>query len=463
MSTQFAGKKWLIPWVVAIAMFIDTLDSTIVSVAIPSIAASFNINPVDMKLALTGYLLSLAVFIPISGWLADRYGERRLFILAVIVFTLSSILCAMATDLTLLIVMRVVQGFGGALMMPVGRLIMLRNFSKVEYAQAMGLVVIPGLIGPALGPTIGGLILQFATWHWIFLVNVPFGILEVIVAFAIIAPTPPRPVAPFNWAGFTLFSLGLVMMTFSLALLGDNFQLWPWALLIALAGIGLLLAYWQVALRQKQPLLDIALFKQKTFGISIMAMLLVRPSTAAIVFMVPLLLQVVWGKTALFSGVCFMFLALGMLLARVLLQQWLVSAYGFKQTLLYAVLALTVLSMNLCWFSAPQPFVVLAIMLFLIGIATSQVYTCLGLMSVIEVEAEKYSQATSISSAAQQFAAGCGVAIAAIILHAVSSVLHLPLFSSEVFFWTLIVLNSVSLLALFFIVQLNPILTLPQS
>lgn len=444
-------------------MFIDTLDSTIVSVAIPHIAASFNINPVDMKLALTSYLLSLAVFIPISGWLADRYGEKRVFIAAMLIFSLSSILCAIANSLFSLIIARMIQGFGGALMMPVGRLILLRNFSKVEYSQAVGLVVIPGLLGPALGPTLGGLILQVASWHWIFLVNVPLGIIGSMVAYHLIVQSKRHITKPFNWLGFLLFSAGLSLITLSFALLGDAFSLLPYAIACAILSAVILSIYWKVSLKQRHPLLDIELFKQKTFAICMMVSLLGRPSAGAIPFLVPLLLQVVWGKSALFSGISFMFLALGMILARALFGQRLLVRYGFRSVLLVTVVLLTFFSMNLCWFSQPQPFIWLATLLFIIGILTSQFYICIGIMTVVEVIPEKFSQATSIASTIQQFALGCGVAMAAIILHLVSKVMAIPLFSPPVFFWTFIILNSFGLISLFFIVYLNPELKLSES
>lgn len=444
-------------------MFIDTLDTTIISVAIPSIAANFGINPVGMKLALTCYLLSLAVFIPISGWIADRFGEKNVFIAAVTIFTVSSILCAASPNLHFLIGARTIQGFGGALMMPVGRLIMLRSYSKAEYAHAMSLVVIPGLIGPALGPALGGLILSIASWHWIFLVNVPFGIFEIIIAYHFIKPSARQTTPPFNWSGFLLFSFGLMLITFALALLGDDMIFLPYALICIGIASFFLAAYWKVSLNQAHPLLDMGLLNNKTFRIAVFVSLLARPGVASIPFLLPLLLQITWGKSALFSGLSFMFLALGMICARFIFNVKTVTRYGFKKVLLACILSFSFLSLNLCWFSVPNSSILLCILLFLIGIATSQFYMCIGLMSVLEIEPHKFSQATSIISTTQQFAAGCGIAIAAIILHVVSHATAMPLFSSTVFFWTFILLNCFSLLSLIFVFQLNRELKLPKT
>lgn len=458
-----APGKWLLPWVIAIAMFLDTLDSTIVSVAIPHIADSFKINPVDMKLALTSYLLSLAIFIPISGWIADRYGEKKVFIMAMLIFTFSSILCAISINLTWLIMARMIQGFGGALMMPVGRLILLRSFTKVEYSHAMSLVVVPGLLGPALGPTMGGLILQVASWHWIFLVNVPLGMIGSFIAYRLIAPSTPHTTHPFNWSGFLLFSTGLSFITLSFALLSDAFSLFPYAMACTIFAVIILSIYWRISIKQIHPLLDIELLRQKTFGICMIVSLLARPSAGAIPFLVPLLLQVVWGKSALFSGISFMFLALGMISTRFIIGQKLLVRYGFKKVLLFSIIGLAFISMNLCWFSTPRSFIWLATILFFIGMVTSQFFICIGLMSVVEVLPKKFSQATSISSTIQQFATGCGVAMAAMILHLVSKFTHMPLFTPKVFFWTFIIINSVGLSSIFFIGYLNPQLKLSQE
>jgi len=456
-------RKWLLPWVVAIAMFMETLDSTIVGVAIPHIAASFQINPVDLKLALTSYLLSLAIFIPISGWLADRYGERNMFIMAMIIFTCSSVLCGLSFNLPMLVAARLLQGFGGALMMPVGRLIMLRTFPKEEFGRAMGMVVIPGLVGPALGPTIGGLILHVTSWHWIFFVNIPFGIAGIIItAIFMLAPPQRTTRIPFNWPGFLLFSFGLAFITVGMAMLGDNFDLLNPALICTVIAALLLFIYWRVSSKQAHPLLEVDLFKEKTFAVSMAVNFLMRIGTGAIPFLLPLLLQLVWGRSALFSGVLFIFWALGMMSTRFILNQKALVYYGFKRVLMVSTVLLTLFSMNLCWFDHPLAPPLLAGMLFIIGALTSQIYMSLGTLYPLELHPTKYSQATSIASTIQQFSAGCGVAAAAITLHLISKITQQPLFSSDVFFWTFIGLNSVGILSVFFIMQLNPALKLGQ-
>lgn len=461
-SREMLTMKRLIPWIIGIAMLIDTLDSTIVSVAIPSIAQSFNINPIDLKVALTSYLLSLAVFIPISGWLADRFESKRVFIVAIFVFTLSSALCASATNLTYLVLARTLQGFGGALMMPVGRLIILRIYPKTEFANAMQLVVLLGLIGPVMGPTVGGIILHFASWHWIFLVNIPFGLLGLILTIIFMPQTAGQRVFKFFWAEFLLFSLGLSCLTFAMALLGDNFALLDKALMFAAIGTISLIVFWRISLRHEHSLIDVKLFRQKTFGITMMVSLLVRPLAGAVPFIVSLLLQLVWGHTPLYSGFAFGFVALGMMSARFIFKQRIFTLLNFKRALTLIVSLLILFSVALCWFSVPRPFIYLIIVLFCYGMVLSQFYMSLGVLAILEMAPEQYSKVTSISATIQQFAMGFGIALTAVILHLLSRVMQQPVFSSPVFFWAFILLGIVAVTAFIFIAQLNPALKLPQ-
>jgi EmrB/QacA subfamily drug resistance transporter len=428
MPSEIAMRR-LIPWVIGIAMLIDTLDSTIVSVAIPSIAQSFNINPIDLKIALTSYLLSLAVFIPISGWLADKYRAKRIFVLAMLVFTLSSALCASATNLPYLVVARMLQGFGGALMMPVGRLIILRVFPRSEFATAMQLVVLLGLIGPVMGPTVGGIILHFATWHWIFLVNIPFGIIGLILSIMLIPSIAPQPVFSFSWLEFLLFSVGLSCVTFAMALLGDSFDLLNIALILGAIGCSFLIIFWRVSLHHPHSLIDVKLFKQKTFGITMIVSLLVRPLTGAVPFIVALLLQLIWGHTPLYSGFAFGFVALGMMCARFAFKQRIFVSLTFRQALILIVALLILFSVGLCWFSVPRSFVTLILVLFCYGMVLSQLYMSLGVLAVFEMTPEQYSQVTSISATIQQFSMGFGIALTAIVMHLLSRLLQQPVFS----------------------------------
>jgi EmrB/QacA subfamily drug resistance transporter len=449
-------RSLLLPWVIAIAMFMETLDSTIVGVAIPHIAESFQINPVNMKLALTSYLLSLAVFIPISGWLADKYREKRIFLLAILIFTLSSLACGLSPNLPCLIIARLIQGFGGALMMPVGRLIVLRAYPKEEFSKAMGKVIIPALVGPALGPTLGGFILKFLTWHWIFLVNIPFGVIGFIAGYYLLSSEKKAiGIPPFNWLGFFFFSTGLALITIAMAILGEDFRFLYAAISMGFMAILMLVIYVKLSKKQPHPLLDMNLFKDKTFSVAMSVSLISRIGIGAVPFLFPMLLQIVWGKSALYSGTVFIFMAFGMMATRLLLNQRLLLYFGYKRWLFIINTLLTLLLINLCWFATPQPLIYLYVMIFSIGVLSSQLYLSINTLYPKVLPPSAYSQGTSIASTIQQFSSGLGIASAAIMLHLVAAILHQPVFSSQVFYWTFIWLNIIGGFSLLCIIPLD--------
>lgn len=242
-------SKLIIPWIVAITMFMETLDTTILGTAIPSIAHDFNASPVDLKIALTSYLLSLSIFIPISGWVADKFNAKYVFFTAIALFTTSSFLCGMTHNLYTLVVARFIQGIGASMMLPVGRLIILQNFSKRDFAKAMQTVVVPSLLGPALGPTIGGIILHVANWHWIFYVNIPFGILGLIITyFCIPIIKPEHNAPPLDWVGFILLGGGLTELSFTLSAISDALLPINIVIIIGVFAVGLLFAYYHVVM-----------------------------------------------------------------------------------------------------------------------------------------------------------------------------------------------------------------------
>ncbi|MBY0544217.1 MAG: MFS transporter, partial [Gammaproteobacteria bacterium] len=310
--------------------------------------------------------------------------------------------------------------------------------------------------GPALGPTIGGIILHITTWHWIFMINVPFGIIGVIIACLLI-PTPPKmqtPV-PFNWLGFVLFSVGLSLVTLSMAVLGDNFEWLKLSMILGAGAVILLAVYVHLSLKQTNPMLDLNLFKQKTFRIAMIVNFLPRIGIGATPFLMALLLQVLWGRSALFSGSIFIFLALGMMSTRIFVNQTLLWRYGYRNVMLVVSSLLSIISMNLCWFSTPKPYWLLGLIMFVIGVLTSQLYMSVGTLYPSGLERSQFSQGTSIASTIQQFSMGFGVACAAISLHLIAKLSHLPLFSSTIFFWTFIGLNLIGATSIFFIVQLD--------
>ncbi|MFN7096288.1 MAG: MFS transporter [Gammaproteobacteria bacterium] len=463
-NTLLSKQRWIIPWVVAIAMFMETLDTTILGTAIPTIARDFQLNPVDLKIALTSYLLSLSIFIPISGWIADKFNAKYIFFTAIGLFTLSSLMCGMTHGLYTLVLARFIQGIGASMMLPVGRLIVMQSFSKAEFAKAMQTVIVPSLLGPAFGPSIGGIILHIANWHWIFFVNIPFGILGLIITYwCIPVVKPAHKVPPLNWTGFLLFASALTILSFTLSALSDALIPMNLIIITSIIAVGLFVIYFIHSRSQPYPLLNLSLFKIYSFTTTITAGFLARIAISALPFLLPLLLQIEWGTSALVSGLYFLPFGLGMMLAKLLMiRNWL-KRYGFRKVILINTLLLSINTVFLAFFGALHFSIPFIILLFIQGMLASQQYTALGTLYVMELKSDCFSQATSIYSTAQQLSAGFGVAIAAILLKTCAIFHKGIIFTPEVFFTTFVILSGIILLSLPIVFKLNGAIKLPES
>lgn len=287
-----------LPAIAAAAFFMQALDATILNTALPAVARSLNRSPLAMQLAVVGYTLTVAMLIPVSGWLADRFGTRRVFISAVSFFILGSLLCALSTSLPMLVASRVLQGIGGAMMMPVARLSVLRAYPRTELVAVLNFISIPGLVGPVVGPLLGGWLVTYATWHWIFLINIPIGLIGILYAYHIM-PDFTAPRRPFDWMGFFLFGLSLVSFSSGLEVFGDRVgpDFLPPVLLIS--GIALLGLYIRHARRHPSPLIRLSVFRTRTFSVGIGGNIVSRLGTGCVPFLMPLMLQVGLGYPAL--------------------------------------------------------------------------------------------------------------------------------------------------------------------
>ncbi len=451
----------IIPWIVAIGMFMEMLDSTIVGVAIPTIAHAFNINPVDLKLALTSYLITLAIFIPISGYVADRFGEKKTFSFALIIFSIGSFLCALSTNLPALILCRIIQGIGGALMTPVGRLLILRNYQKADFIKAMNIVIVPSLLAPALGPTIGGLILHYSNWTTIFWINVPIGFLGLLAAWRFLPPDiHEKKSPPLDLKGFILFGLGISTLTFSMAVLGDAFSHLNVAIIWFITSLFFLGGYYFHYRKSTFPIVDLSLFKNELFSISLTIGFFSRCATGAIIFLLPLLLQLVWHDTPLQSGMMFFPFALGMMCSKLLFIRYWLQHYGFQKILWWNGIGLSMTLFFLSHWSTPGSHIELGICLFILGMLISQQYTLLATLTYFDMSKEKYSQATSLVGTQMQFSIGVGIAFAAILLHLLSLCFNLPIFSSPVFRTIFIIFSLIMLITLPFVRKISPALSL---
>lgn len=407
--------KHYIPFAIAFAMFMETLDSTILGTAIPRIALSLHINPISLKIALTSYLLSLAIFIPISGWFADRFGTKKIFITALLVFTLGSLFCALATNLVMLVLARILQGLGGAMMMPVGRLILLKSFPKNELVKATNFVTMPALIGPALGPVLGGIIVSYVSWRWIFLVNIPFGLLGALFAYNVLSDYTAAHEHPLDFTGFLLFGLALAGLAFSLGILSEGEAEFGLASNIFLGSLVLLLIYVIRSRYLKFPFIDMRLFEVSTFRITLMGSFLTRCCIGGMPFLLPLFFQLSLGKSALHSGLLLAPYAIGMLFMKFFVKSGL-KLFGFKRILVLNTVLLGV-AMAMFSFMSPSTSIVFIIALvFISGLLTSLQFSCMNVLTFVDLPHHQLSKGTSLASANQQLSMSFGIAMAALLL-----------------------------------------------
>jgi EmrB/QacA subfamily drug resistance transporter len=329
----------LLPLIVACALFMENLDSTVLSTALPAIAADFGANPIHLKLALTSYLLALAVFIPASGWLADRYGARTIFRLAIAVFVLGSIACGLSSSIPEIVAARIVQGIGGSMMMPVGRLVILRSVQKHELVGSLAWLTIPALIGPVLGPPVGGFITTYFEWRWTFWINVPVGILGLVLATLYLPDIRGEQRTRFDGGGFLLSSFGLALFMTGSTTLGLHLVPTVYVLIALLVGAVLLAAYVARSRRVENPIVDLSLLRIPTVGTSLLGTLFFRIGVGATPFLLPLLLQVGFGMTPFQSGMITFAAAIGAIAMKFAAPP-ILRRFGFRTVLiLNAVIA----------------------------------------------------------------------------------------------------------------------------
>jgi EmrB/QacA subfamily drug resistance transporter len=403
--------------VVAAALFMENLDGTVIATSLPAIAADLAVDPIILKLAFTSYLLSLAIFIPVSGWCADRFGARSVFQAAIAVFTLASIGCAMADDLASLVAARFVQGIGGAMMVPVGRLIILRVVAKRDMVNALAWLTVPALIAPLLGPPVGGFITTYYHWRWIFWLNVPIGVLGIVLAALLIPQVKGEEPRPLDWVGFALSGLGLSSLIFGLTVIGREIvPVWGQAGLVV-AGLALILLYIVHARRTPHPLVDLSLLRIPTFRISVTGGTLFRIGIGAIPFLLPLMLQVGFGLSPFASG-SLTFAAAAGALAMKLTAAPILRRFGFRRVLVVNTLISSGILAATALFTAATPHALILVVLLTGGFFRSLQFTSLNALGYADVEPRLLSRATSFAAVAQQLALSVGVAFAALVLEA---------------------------------------------
>jgi EmrB/QacA subfamily drug resistance transporter len=402
----------LIPLIVACALFMENMDSTVIATSLPAIALDIGESPLALKLALTSYLVGLAVFIPISGWVADRFGSRTVFASAIVVFVAGSLLCAVSSTLAAFVAARFLQGAGGAMMVPVGRLVLLRAVPKNELIAALNYLTIPALLGPVTGPALGGAITLYFHWRWIFLINLPIGVLGLYLVLRHI-PNVKEPVMPaLDLSGFALSGIGLSALMLGLSALGGH--LMPGAVTAAcIAGGAIALAsYPRHARRTAHPVIDLSLFRLPTFHNGVLAGSLFRIGLGATPFLLPLLLQLGFGMNPLQSGILTCATAIGAMFMKTLTTM-ILRRFGFRNVLTVNAAVASVALGAFAFFTATTPHLVIFLVLLVSGVLRSLQFTSLQAISFAEVTRETMSQASSIASMAQRLAQSLGVAVGA--------------------------------------------------
>jgi EmrB/QacA subfamily drug resistance transporter len=437
----------LVAMIIACAFLMQTLDSTIVVTAVPNIAASFHVSPVQLSAALTAYIVSVAVFIPVTGWLADRFGARTVFQLAIFVFTLGSVLCGLSHNVVELASARILQGMGGAAVTPVGRLVLLRTAKKSEYVRAAAFLSVPTQIGPLLGPPLGGFLTTYVSWRWIFLINVPIGVIGVLLTARFMENFREAERHPLDWTGFVLTGVGLSCVMYGLDAISheSNASLVAAAILIG----GLLVGWLAVrhARRAPHPLIDLSLLRFKSFGANFWGGTLFRMASGAIPFLLPLLFQVVFGMTAFASGLLTFATAAGSLSMRASTPR-ILAKFGYRNVLIWNEILFVVTLLACALFTRSTPLPVIFLILLASGFFQGLQLSSLNSLPYSNLAANQMSSATSLSQLAQQVSKGLGIALAAVILHVTLARSGAHALSTTEFVITFNVLAAVSLLSL---------------
>lgn len=406
-----AAVKRLLTWLVAFAFFMESLDTTILNTAVPAVSQALHVTPLAMKAVLASYTLALAVFIPISGWMADRFGTRRVFASAIGIFTLGSMLCGLCSNIHLLVACRVLQGMGGAMMVPVGRLTLVRAFPKGELLMAMSFVVIPAQIAPMLGPVTGGLIVAYFHWRVIFFLNVPVGLLALVLVWLNLPDYREEHSPPLDFVGLVLFGSGIALLSYVLEVFGEHtLSTGEITGLVALSAF-LLVGYWVHGRSLKFPLLNLSLFNIRTFRAAVSGGFFTRLGIGGVPFLLPLLYQSGMGFTPVVSGLLIMPQAIASMGMKTALRR-LIAATGYRGALIWNTLAIGVLLALFATIGKHTSVWIIILIALLYGACTSLQYSAMNTLVYADVQEPDASMASSIASTGQQMAISFGVAAA---------------------------------------------------
>lgn len=407
------------PLILAVALFMEMMDATVIATSLPAIAADIGTDPIALKLAMTSYLVALAIFIPISGWLGDRFGVRNVFQLSIFVFMLGSVACAMAYSLPTFVGARFFQGMGGAMMTPLARLVLLRATPKTELVNAMAWLTVPALAGPLLGPPIGGFLTTFWSWHWIFLINLPIGALGIVMS-AIYLPRVRQPIKyPLDLKGFLLTGTAFAGIIFGISVVSLPALPPLFGIMTFLVGVAALIAYIRHARHHPTPVLSLSLFENHIFRASIAGSIFLRLGVGASPFLLPLMLQLGFGKTPFETGQIMLFGAIGAMSVKLFAQQ-VYARFGFRQVMIYAAIASSVGLGACALFQSDTAAWIMMATLLITGVFRSTFFTGAQAISFSEISDEFMAHGTALNSVAQHLSLATAVALAGGVLEFLS-------------------------------------------
>ncbi|QDW23979.1 MFS transporter [Pedobacter sp. KBS0701] len=412
---EIETTKKVLPMILATAIFMQMLDSTVLNTSLPAIAKDLNESPLNMQNAIIGYVLTLAVFMPVSGFLSDKFGTKKIFIFALALFSVGSLFCSLSGSLTQLVISRMIQGVGGSLMTPVGKLALVKTFPKKDLLKAINFAIIPALIGPVLGPLVGGYMVDYLSWHWIFLINIPMGLAGIFLSLRYM-PDYRSPVIDFDLRGFLIFAAASLLLSISLELFGNALYITP-ALTILLFGIVMLYFYYRHATTDNNPIFPMNLFKVRTFRVGILGNLATRLGISSIPLLLPMMIQIAYGQSAVISGWIVAPMALTAILAKSMVIK-ILNKFGYRTTLMANTFIIGVL---ICFMAIPATGASIYYyvpIIAILGFFNSIQFTAMNTISIADLREYHTSSGNSLISVNQQLAIGFGVAFGLIVLKA---------------------------------------------
>jgi EmrB/QacA subfamily drug resistance transporter len=416
-SKMSAPSKNTLLWLVAIGFFMETLDSTIVNTALPSMARALNESPLDMQSVVIAYALTLAVLIPLSGWLTDKFGTRKVYLASIVTFTLGSLLCALSQNLPQLVMARILQGAGGSMMLPVGRLAVLRAFPGAAYLSALSFVTMPALIGPLIGPTLGGWLVEYASWHWIFLINIPIGIIGCFATYKSMPQDDSITPRKFDLVGF--FQIALFMVTVSVALdgLSESNMSHGLVFFLIIFGMAALVSYVLHTAKTPTPLFSLNLFKTRTYTIGILGNMFARVGSSGVPFLIPLFLQLCLGYSPFEAGLTMLPLAVAAILAKRLVTP-VILKFGYRSFLITNTLLVGAGIASFALIDVNYPSWLRILQLFAFGIFNSMQFTAMNTLTMKDLDRQKSSDGNTMFSMVQMLSMSFSVAAAGSLLSA---------------------------------------------